>query len=147
MGLGVGVMDWIFWLVLIIVLTIIEVATVNLLTIWFVISGIVTLLIAIFVNNVVIETTVFIILGVILLFTTRPVFTKLLQGKNEKTNLDRVVGMKGIVTEEIKKHQVGEVKVDGKKWSAVSDKTIKVGEEVTILKIEGVKLIVEKVGE
>ncbi len=140
-------MDWIFWLVLIIVLTIIEVATVNLLTIWFVISGIVTLLIAIFVNNVVIETTVFIILGVILLFTTRPVFTKLLQGKNEKTNLDRVVGMRGIVTEEIKKHQVGEVKVDGKKWSAVSDKTIKVGEEVTILKIEGVKLIVEKVGE
>ena len=140
-------MDWIFWLVLIIVLTIIEVATVNLLTIWFVISGIVTLLIAIFVNNVVIETTVFIILGVILLFTTRPDFTKLLQGKNEKTNLDRVVGMRGIVTEEIKKHQVGEVKVDGKKWSAVSDKTIKVGEEVTILKIEGVKLIVEKVGE
>lgn len=147
MSLGVGIMDWIFWLVLIIVLTIIEVATVNLLTIWFVISGIVTLLIAIFVNNVVIETTVFIILGVILLFTTRPVFTKLLQGKNEKTNLDRVVGMRGIVTEEIKKHQVGEVKVDGKKWSAVSDKTIKVGEEVTILKIEGVKLIVEKVGE
>ena len=52
--------------------------------------------------------------------------------------------MTGIVTEEIKKNTVGEVKVDGKKWSAISDTSIKVDEEVVVEKIDGVKLIVKK---
>ena len=61
-----------------------------------------------------------------------------------KTNLDRVVGLEGIVTEEIRKDSVGEVKVDGKRWSAIADKEIKVGSIVKILHIDGVKLKVEK---
>ena len=52
--------------------------------------------------------------------------------------------MKGIVTEEIKKNVIGEVKVDGKKWSAISNKKIEVGEEVIVDAIEGVKLVVRK---
>ena len=36
------------------------------------------------------------------------------------------------------------VKVDGKRWSAISDKKIAVGEEVTVLEIDGVKLKVRK---
>lgn len=137
-------MNWLFWLILIVVLTVIEVATVNLLTIWFVMSGIVALIVSFFTDNIVITSSVFIILGVILLFTTRPLFTRVLKSKNEKTNLDRVIGMTGVVTEEIKKNVIGEVRVDGKKWSAIANKTIKVGEEVQIEKIEGVKLIVSK---
>ena len=34
-------MDWIFWLVLVIILSVIEIATVSLVSIWFVASGIV----------------------------------------------------------------------------------------------------------
>lgn len=74
--------------------------------------------------------------------TTRDILQKKLI-KNEKTNLDRVVGMKGIITEEITENNIGEVKVDGKKWSAVSKHPIKKGEFVKILKINGVKLEVE----
>ena len=55
--------------------------------------------------------------------------------------------MTGVVTEEIKKNQIGEVKVDGKTWSAISDKLIAVGEEVTIDAIDGVKLVVRKEDE
>jgi membrane protein implicated in regulation of membrane protease activity len=51
--------------------------------------------------------------------------------------------MQGIVTEEIRKNEVGEVKVDGKKWSAIADNKIEVGSIVKILKINGVKLKVE----
>lgn len=137
-------MNWVFWLVLIIVLTVVEAATVNLLTIWFIISGVVALIVSLFTNNVVITSGVFIILGVILLFTTRPIFTRLLKTPKEKTNFDRVIGMTGIVTEEIKKNVIGEVKVDGKKWSAISNKTIHVGEEIVVDDINGVKLIVSK---
>ena len=52
--------------------------------------------------------------------------------------------MSGVVTEEIKKNTVGEIKVDGKRWSAISDKKIGVGSTVKVLKIDGVKLVVEK---
>ena len=137
-------MDWIFWLMLVIVLSIIEIATVNLLTIWFVISGIVALILSFFIKDTAIVSTIFAVLGIILLFTTRPLFYKLLKPKNEKTNFDRIIGKVGIVTEEIKRNQIGEVKVDGKKWSAISNKKIEVGKEVIIEAIEGVKLVVKE---
>ena len=137
-------MDWIFWLALVIVLSIIEIATVNLLTIWFVISGIVALILSFFIKDVAIVSTIFALLGIILLFTTRPIFSKLLKPKNEKTNFDRIIGKVGIVTEEIKRNQIGEVKIDGKKWSAISNKKIEVGKEVIIEAIEGVKLVVKE---
>lgn len=137
-------MDWIFWLILVIVLTIIEVATVNLLTIWFVISGIVALILSFFIEDVAIVSTIFAVLGIILLITTRPILKKYLPTQRERTNIDRVIGMKGIVTEEIKKNVIGEVKVDGKKWSAISNKKIEVGEEVIVDAIDGVKLVVRK---
>lgn len=137
-------MDWIFWLILVIVLTIIEVATVNLLTIWFVISGIVALILSFFIEDVAIVSTIFAVLGIILLITTRPLLKKYLPTQRERTNIDRVIGMKGIVTEEIKKNVIGEVKVDGKKWSAISNKKIEVDEEVIVDAIDGVKLIVRK---
>ena len=137
-------MNWIFWLGLVLILAGIEVATVNLLTIWFVLSGIVTLIVSFFIDNIAIQTTIFIILGLIFLITTRPLFNKLLAKKDTRTNLDRVIGMEAIVTEEIKKNQVGEVKVAGKKWSAISKENFAVGDLVIVKKIEGVKLIVGK---
>jgi membrane protein implicated in regulation of membrane protease activity len=90
---------------------------------------------------------VFVVLGVILLLTTRNVLEKYLKPKSIKTNLDRVVGMNALVTEDIDKFNVGEVKVDGKKWSAISNQKIVRGEEVIVEKIDGVKLIVKKRGE
>lgn len=137
-------MDWIFWLILVIILTVIELATVNLLTIWFVISGIVALILSFFIEDVAIVSTIFAVLGIILLITTRPLLKKYLPTQRERTNIDRVIGMKGLVTEEIKKNVIGEVKVDGKKWSAINNKKIEVGEEVIVDAIDGVKLIVRK---
>ena len=63
---------------------------------------------------------------------------------NEQTNLDRIIGMKGIVTEAITTNNMGEVKVDGKKWSAYSSNDISKGEYVKVLLIDSVKLKVEK---
>ena len=137
-------MDWIFWLVLVIVLAIIEIVTVNLLTIWFVISGIVVMFLSFFIDNSAVTSTVFAVLGIILLFTTRPILKRILPTQRARTNLDRVIGASGVVTKEIKKNQVGEVKVDGKIWSAISDKSIAVGESVIIDAIDGVKLVVRK---
>lgn len=137
-------MNWVFWLILVIILTIIELATTNLLTIWFVISGIVAMVLSFFIDDVAIISTIFAILGIILLVLSRPLVKKIRSNKTEKTNLERIIGNTGVVTEEIKRNSVGEVKVDGKKWSAISKSKISVGEEVVVETIDGVKLIVRK---
>lgn len=134
---------WI-WLGLIITLTLIELLTANLVTVWYIASAILALVLSIFIDNYLIQFSVFVIVGTILLFTTRDYLMKLLVKKKEKTNLDRVVGMTGVVTEEISKNKPGEVKVDGKKWTAISNKKIKVDSIVKILEIDGVKLKVEE---
>lgn len=139
-------MIWI-WLGIVIILTIIEISTVNLVTVWFIVSALVSLILSIFIDNFFIQFLVFVILGLILLFTTRETLIKIIGNKKEKTNLDRVVGMTAIVTEEINKNSSGEVKVDGKRWTAISDKRIKVDSTVKVLEINGVKLKVEEVNE
>lgn len=139
-------MIWI-WLGIVIVLTLIEISTTSLVTIWFIASSLVSLVLSIFVDDFFIQFLVFVILGVILLLTTREHLVKFIGSRNEKTNLDRVVGMTGIVTEEIKKNSSGEVKVDGKRWTAISNKKIKVDSIVKVLEIDGVKLKVEEVSE
>ncbi|MBE6140425.1 MAG: NfeD family protein [Firmicutes bacterium] len=138
---------WSYWLWIVIILSVVEVSTNNLVTIWFVASALVSLILSFFTENSFILIGNFVLLGVLLLITTKSLFEKYLKKDNVKTNLDRVVGMIGICTEEIKKNVIGEVKVDGKKWSAISKDVIKVGDEVLIEKIDGVKLIVRKEGE
>lgn len=140
-------MNWIFWLVLVIVLSFVEIATVSLVSIWFVASGIVAMILSFFIEDTAIITTVFILLGIFLLVLSRPIVNKLRSKDNEKTNLDRIIGESAIVTEDIKKNEVGEVKVDGKRWSAISKEKCLKGDRVKILKIDGVKLIVEKESE
>lgn len=140
-------MNWIFWLVLVIVLSFVEIATVSLVSIWFVASGIVAMILSFFIEDTAIITTIFILLGIFLLVISRPIVNKLRSKDNEKTNLDRIIGETAIVTEDIKKNVVGEVKVDGKRWSAVSKETCLKGDTVKVLKIDGVKLIVEKESE
>lgn len=133
-----------FWLTIVILLSIIEAATVDVVTIWFVISGIATIILSFFVDNFIIQLALFTLLGILLLITTRPVLKKILKSEDIKTNFDRVIGMKGIVTEKITKNSIGEVKVDGKKWSAISDETLNKDAIVTILEIDGVKLKVKE---
>lgn len=135
---------WVTWLIIVILLTILEVITINLVSVWFIVSGIVSLFLSFIIDSFYVEFMVFVCLGLVLMLLTRPYLVKKLSKKKVSTNLDRVIGMEGIVTEEITKFKIGEVKVDGKKWSAIADEKIKVGEEVIIESIDGVKLVVRK---
>ena len=133
-----------FWIIIILALAIIEVVTINLVTIWYVASAIVALIVSFFIDNFTVQFSIFVILGTIFLITTKKALDKLVKEKHAKTNLDRIVGMTGIVTEDISKNIVGAVKVDGKIWSATSNKMIKKGEVVRVLEINSTKLKVEK---
>ncbi len=136
---------WVFWLIVIFILTFIEVSTVNLVSIWFIASALISLIVSLFVDNLYLGIAIFTIVGVLLLLTTKKMLEKMLKGKKgTKTNLDRIIGEIGIVTENIAKDSVGEVKVDGKRWSAIADEDISVNTKVIIEDIKGVKLKVRK---
>ena len=135
---------WIIWLIIIFFLIVLEVCTINLVSIWFIASGIIALIASFITDSFLIQFAIFVLLGVILLLTTRNFLKKYIKLDSEKTNLDRVIDKIAVVTEPIKKNEVGEVKVDGKRWSAISDSEFEIDDEVIVDTIEGVKLIVRK---
>ncbi len=134
-----------YWLFTIVLLAIIELATINLTTIWFVASGILALIVSFFTNNALIQMGVFVVGGVILLATTRSTLIKFLNNRKTKTNLDRIIGMQGMVISNIKKGGYGEVKVDGKIWTAYADTKIVKNSKVIVLEINSTKLKVKGV--
>ena len=132
------------WFALIFVFLIIEAITLNLVTIWFAFGSICAYITSYFTENIIIQLIVFVISSSVSLLLTKPLIEKHLKKAKERTNLDRVIGQIGIVVKDIKKHENGRVKVDGKEWMATSEKEIKKGTEVEILDIEGAKIIVRK---
>lgn len=140
-------MDIFLWIMIIVLLTIVEVMTVNLTTIWYIASAVLSLIVSLFSDIFLLQFGVFAVAGTILLILTRPIIKRITTNSGEATNLDRVVGMEAIVTESLGKNKIGEVKVDGKRWSAYSEQEIDVNCTVKVLKIDGVKLKVERIGE
>lgn len=133
------------WLIVIIICSFLEVITVSLVSVWFIASAIVALIASLFTDSLLIQMGIFVLLGVFLLFTTRKPLQRMVDNRREKTNLDRIYDMIGIVTEDIKKYETGVVKIDGKEWTAIADTDIKNGSKVKVLSINSTKLKVEKV--
>ncbi len=134
------------WMIVFLILVFVELATVNLVSIWFAVGALCSFIVSYFIDLIYIQIITFIVVSSISLLLTRRIVDKL-KIKKVATNLDRVIGKIGIVTVEITKLEPGEVKVDGKKWSAISTKKISVGSKVEILSIDGVKLKVKEIKE
>lgn len=132
------------WLAIAIILAIIEMTTINLVSIWYIISSIITMLTSLFIDNIVIQVSIFVLGGTTLLILTKDAIKKILPEKT-KTNIDRIIGMEGIVIERITKINPGVVKVDGKYWTAVSNSEIEENTIVEILEINSTKLKVKKI--
>ena len=135
------------WMIIFISLIVLELSTVNMVSIWFAIGSLASFILSFWISDITYQIAIFVGVSFISLLLTRNFVKKVRGNKPEPTNLDRVIGKIGIVTEEISKLEPGEVKVDGKKWSAISTKKIKVGSKVEILSIDGVKLNVKEVKE
>lgn len=136
----------IIWIIAAVILAGIEAATVALLTIWFALGAIAAAVASQFGLNPVWQVGIFIVVSGILLGATRPLLKNIMITTPHKTNADRFIGQDGIVIKAIDKIDgVGQVKVSGQIWSAVSEngERIDIGTTVRIIRIEGVKLVVE----
>lgn len=137
---------WQIWLIIAGVCFIIEIMTVGFLIFWFAIGALLAMIVSLFTDNIIIQTSLFVISSTILIFATKPFVKKFAKNKNTiQTNVYSTVGKTGIVTKDIDSIQsLGQVKVGGEVWSAVglNDINIPQGTEVEIKEIKGVKAIV-----
>ena len=134
----------IFWFVAFVVFLVIELVTVNLVTIWFAIGAVLAMLSSLLTDSIFIQACVFLFSSVVVLLLTRPLMKKFKGFDRVPTNSDRVIGKVGEVTVKIEKNKYGEVKIFGNRWTATSNQVLEVGEHVKVKAIDGVKLIVEK---
>ena len=137
----------VYWLIALVVFLVIEAAKLGHATNWFAGGALVALIAAMCGAGIVIQIVLFLVVSLVLLFFTRPLAVRFLNKDTLKTNVDRVVGMEGVVTEEISNLAgTGKVSLGGNMWTARTENeggTIPVDAVVTVLRVEGVKLIVK----
>ncbi|MCI7138627.1 MAG: NfeD family protein [Oscillospiraceae bacterium] len=135
------------WLVIAVVLGIFEAATVALVSIWFAIGAVAAMVPAYFNAPFWVQILVFILVSALCFVFTRPFFKKIIRVNKQPTNADRLVGQEGVATDDIENIECrGKVFISGLTWSARSEtgELIPQGAVVTVKKIEGATLVVER---
>lgn len=138
-------MDWVVWLILMVVFLIAEACTVSLVSIWFAVGSMGALIASMCDAQLWIQITVFIVLSATLLACMRPFVKKFIKPKITATNADSIIGSEGFVTEDIDNLSArGQVKLGGMFWSArsTSGDPISKDTKVKVDRIEGVKVFV-----
>ena len=138
----------IVWVVLMVVFLVVEAATAGLTCIWFAIGSLAALIAALFDAQLWLQIVWFLVISFVTLYFTRPLVKKYVNSRSQPTNADMVIGKEALVTEDIDNVEAtGAVSVGGEVWTARSADggRIKSGTVVSVLRIEGVKLIVEPV--
>ena len=143
-------MAWIiFWLCAMIVLGVMEAATVGLVSIWFAGGALAALLGALLGAQFWLQLVLFAAVSGLLLLLLRPFAKGLLASKTVATNADRNIGKTALVLETIDHLKgTGRVKLGGVDWAAKSadGSCIPAGSKVQVLSIEGVKVCVRTCG-
>ena len=98
-------MDVKIWIVILVLAIIIELISYGLISIWFIPSIILTIVLKAFgLNNIYIEIMIVLSLSTVLLIFTRPLVVKFLKPQNIKTNFDRILDMKGKIIKKVNKN-------------------------------------------
>lgn len=146
-----GLPLWAIWLILCGAFLLIEIFNISFLLIWPGIGSFFAFIASILGAPVEIQIAVFAISTTIMIIFMKPLTKKLFKNKdNTKMNNDAMIGKKGVVIKEINSiEDVGQVKVAGELWSAITinDEKIKINEIVKVTKVDGVKLVVTKINE
>ena len=135
------------WLVLMVVLLVVEGVAPGLVSIWFALGALGALLSAIVGAPLWLQVVWFLLISIVTLVLTRPLARKYVNARTTPTNADMLIGQECLVTEEIDNVLgKGAVTVGDKVWTARTENPgiqAQVGQTMTVVRIEGVKLIVK----
>lgn len=137
------------WMALVIIFLVVELITVGLTTIWLAGGALVAFILAAVGAGFWLQLVVFFVVSFVLIYFTRPFAMKYLNPRRTRTNSEELIGTVVKVTERIDNRAAkGTALVKGLEWSARAvsdDMIIEKDTLVKVLRIEGVKLIVEPV--
>ena len=137
------------WMALVIIFLVVELITVGLTTIWLAGGALVAFILAAVGADFWIQLVAFFVVSFVLIFFTRPIAVKYFNPRRTRTNSEELIGTVVKVTERIDNRAAkGTALVKGLEWSARAvsdDMIIEKDTLVKVLRIEGVKLIVEPV--
>ena len=135
----------VMWIIISVVALVVDIATSAFLFLWFTIGGIAAIIALIFGSAVSIQIIVFIGVSAISMAIGYPLMKKTLRGTVSKTNTmeEGYIGREITVDEDL--IEKAKVKIDGIYWTIknIGD-PVKKGDKISIIGIEGNKLIVEK---
>ncbi len=121
---------------------------IQLVSIWAALGGLVSLILCLCNVDMAIQIIVFFAVTILAIILTRPLAKKMTGFRKTATNADMNIGKVGRVTK-IVDEQLGifRVRVENNDWSATTEnkQVLPVDSEITVLRIEGVKLIVAPV--
>ncbi len=143
-------MFWV-WLAVIAISIIIEIITLDLVSVWFAFGAVVPFILSA-IEGVGIEwqIAIFVVVSALLIIFVRKYAQKLLfKNMNTKTNVEALEGRKVRLLEDTDFEKNGSVKINDVVWTAISDdgKLIKQGSLVEIVKVDGNKLHVRETQE
>ena len=137
------------WMALVIIFLVVELITVGLTTIWLAGGALVAFILAAVGAGFWLQLVAFFVVSFVLIYFTRPFAMKYLNPRRTRTNSEELIGTVVKVTERIDNRAAkGTALVKGLEWSAravSNDMIIEKDTLVKVLRIEGVKLIVEPV--
>ncbi len=137
------------WMALVIIFLVVELITVGLTTIWLAGGALVAFILAAVGAGFWLQLVAFFVVSFVLIYFTRPFAMKYLNPRRTRTNSEELIGTVVKVTERIDNRAAkGIALVKGLEWSARAvsdDMIIEKDTLVKVLRIEGVKLIVEPV--
>ena len=139
---------WQVWLVIAGVFFVAEAITIGFLLFWFGIGALLAMISSFFTDNLIIQTTIFVVSSTLLLFLTKPFLKKFSVRKEDETvtNAYSIINKTGIVTKDIDNISgLGQIKIGSEIWSAKSfdGSNIPKGTKITVIDIDGVKAVVD----
>ena len=139
---------WMFWLIAAGIFFVGEMLTAGFLIFWLGVGSLLALVVSLFTSNLFVQTAIFVISSILLIFATKPLVDRFSKKDTIPTNVYTLTGKKGIVIETIDPTEgKGQIKVGGEVWSALCDEDLVIPKdsEVEILRIQGVKAYVNPV--
>ena len=141
-------MDTFFWFALLVIFVVAEAVTVNMVSAWFAVGSLASLITALLGGKLWLQVVVFLVVSAAALALLRPIAKKYFNPKLTRTNVDAMVGKTCLCVTAIDNLEgVGQVKIGDVEWTARSTtgEAIPAGTEVKIDRVEGVKVYVTPV--
>ena len=139
---------WQIWLIASGIFIIIEIFTIGFFVFWLAIGSLIAMLVSFVIDNLIVQTAVFVISSAILIFATKPLVEKFTKKDKTPTNVYSIIGKKAVVIKDIDwSTGKGQIKLEGEIWSAKTKEQVNIpkGTEVEIESIEGVKAFVKPI--